>query len=160
MGFFDFLKKKEFAEIETLKKDLDAANERCKELSKFEGIADLDKEKEHIITAIKEEKDKFEQEKKQNEDTIKSLEEQIISLTKECEEKKSQIIELDDTILLQDFGMYSPVYDFANLEMYKGRCPPSGFAESLDNQAHLRRCERAAAAVVALAAHTCEQSGA
>lgn len=121
MGFFDFLKKKEFAEIETLKKDLDAANERCKELSKFEGIADLDKEKEHIITAIKEEKDKFEQEKKQNEDTIKSLEEQIISLTKECEEKKSQIIELDDTILLQDFGMYSPVYDFANLEMYKGR---------------------------------------
>ena len=121
MGFFDFLKKKEFAEIETLKKDLDTANNRCKELSKFEDIADLDKEKEHIITAIKEEKDKFEQEKKQNEDTIKSLEEQIISLTKECEEKKSQIIELDDTILLQDFGMYSPVYDFANLEMYKGR---------------------------------------
>ena len=121
MGFFDFLKKKEFAEIETLKKDLDAANNRCKELSKFEDIADLDKEKENILTSIKEEKDKFEQEKKQNEDTIKSLEEQIASLTKECEEKKSQIIELDDTILLQDFGMYSPVYDFANLEMYKGR---------------------------------------
>lgn len=121
MGFFDFLKKKEFAEIETLKKDLDAANERCKELSKFEDIADLDKEKESILTSIKEEKDKFEQEKKQNEDTIKSLEEQIASLIKECEEKKSQIIELDDTILLQDFGMYSPVYDFANLEMYKGR---------------------------------------
>ena len=119
--FFDFLKKKEFAEIETLKKDLDAANNRCKELSKFEDIADLDKEKENILTSIKEEKDKFEQEKKQNEDTIKSLEEQIASLTKECEEKKSQIIELDDTILLQDFGMYSPVYDFANLEMYKGR---------------------------------------
>lgn len=121
MGFFDFLKKKEFAEIETLKKDLDTANNRCKELSKFEDIADLDKEKENILTSIKEEKDKFEQEKKQNEDTIKSLEEQIASLTKECEEKKSQIIELDDTILLQDFGMYSPVYDFANLEMYKGR---------------------------------------
>lgn len=121
MGFFDFLKKKEFAEIETLKKDLDAANNRCKELSKFEDIADLDKEKENILTSIKEEKDKFEQEKKHNEDTIKSLEEQIASLTKECEEKKSQIIELDDTILLQDFGMYSPVYDFANLEMYKGR---------------------------------------
>lgn len=121
MGFFDFLKKKEFAEIETLKKDLDAANNRFKELSKFEGIADLDKEKENILTSIKEEKDKFEQEKKHNEDTIKSLEEQIASLTKECEEKKSQIIELDDTILLQDFGMYSPVYDFANLEMYKGR---------------------------------------
>lgn len=121
MGFFDFLKKKEFAEIETLKKDLDTANNRCKELSKFEDIADLDKEKESILTSIKEEKDKFEQEKKQNEDTIKSLEEQIASLIKECEEKKSQIIELDDTILLQDFGMYSPVYDFANLEMYKGR---------------------------------------
>ena len=121
MGFFDFLKKKEFAEIETLKKDLDTANNRCMELSKFEDIADLDKEKENILTSIKEEKDKFEQEKKQNEDTIKSLEEQIASLTKECEEKKSQIIELDDTILLQDFGMYSPVYNFANLEMYKGR---------------------------------------
>ncbi len=39
----------------------------------------------------------------------------------EIENKKKQVVELDNTILLQDYGMYSPVYDFADSEMYKDR---------------------------------------
>jgi len=36
-------------------------------------------------------------------------------------EKKKQIIELDDNILLQDFGMYTPVYNLMNSQAYKDK---------------------------------------
>ena len=35
--------------------------------------------------------------------------------------KQAQIIELDDRILLQDFGVYTPVYNLMNSEAYKNR---------------------------------------
>lgn len=114
MGLFDFLKRKELKEISSLR-------QRCEELSKYEEIADLDKEKEQIASFINEQKVKFEEEKKWHNDYISSLEKEIDSLSDEVKEKKSQVIELDETILLQEFGLYSPVYDFANSEIYKVR---------------------------------------
>jgi len=50
-----------------------------------------------------------------------NLANEISTLDKEIREKKSEIVELDDTILLQDYGLYSPVYDFASLDEYKNR---------------------------------------
>lgn len=137
MGFFDFLKHKELTEIALLKKDIESAKKkeemlsseiaalqsRCTELSKYENIVDIEKEKEKEKTLqfIREQNTKFEQDKQQHIKEINSLEDKITSLSDEVKQKKSQIVELDETILLQEFGMYSPIYDFANSEMYKER---------------------------------------
>lgn len=68
-----------------------------------------------------EQKERLAQEQQQSINTISSLQKNIASLSEEIEFKKLQIIELDETILLQEFGMYSPVYDFATSELYKDR---------------------------------------
>ena len=79
MGFFDFFKHKELTEIALLKKDLEIAKEkeerlsseiaairsRCLELSKYEEIANIEKEKDSTISFINEQNLKFEQEKQQ-----------------------------------------------------------------------------------------------
>ena len=135
MGFFDFLKHKELTEIALLKKDLEVAKEkeetlssevatlqsRCSELSRYEKIADIEKEKEKTLSFIQEQNTKFEQDKQEHINDINSLKDKITSLSEEVKQKESQIVELDETILLQEFGMYSPIYDFANSEMYKDR---------------------------------------
>ena len=135
MGFFDFLKHKELTEIALLKKDLEIAKEkeeslfsevstlqsRCAELSKYEKIADIEREKEQTLSFIQEQNTKFEQDKQRHINDIYSLEDKITALSEEVKQKESQIVELDETILLQEFGMYSPIYDFANSEMYKDR---------------------------------------
>lgn len=133
MGFLDFLKHRELTEIALLKKDLEMANERekklssdilllksrCEDLAKYEDIDNIDKEKEKTISLINEHKLKFEQEKQQYVDEIASLKDKITSLNETVNQKKKEVVELDETILLQDFGMYSPIYDFANSELYK-----------------------------------------
>lgn len=43
------------------------------------------------------------------------------SISKEIEDKKNMIVELDNTILLQDFGLYTPIYDFTSSEEYKNK---------------------------------------
>ena len=135
MGLFDFLKHKELTEIALLKKEIESAKEkeerlssevvmlqsRCSELSQYEKIADIEREKEKTLSFIQEQNTKFEQDKQQHINEINSLESKIASLSEEVKQRESQIVELDETILLQEFGMYSPIYDFANSEMYKDR---------------------------------------
>ena len=135
MGLFDFIKHKELTEIAILRKELEIAKEKeeclsseviklksqCEELSKYEKIADIEKEKEKIILFINEQNVKYEHEKQKYSDEIILLENKIALLSEDIKCKESQIIELDETILLQDFGIYSPIYDFANSEVYKDR---------------------------------------
>lgn len=47
------------------------------------------------------------------------LREKIAELTKIRDNLRSEIIELDDEILFQDFGVYKPQYCFAELDRYK-----------------------------------------
>lgn len=135
MGFFDFLKHKELTEIALLKKDLEIAKEKserlksdldvsnamCEKLSKYKEISDIESEKERIVSDIQEEKKRHEEEKSNIEKEIFRLKEEVKELSNEIEEKKKNVVELDETILLQEFGMYSPIYDFANSEQYKDR---------------------------------------
>ncbi len=44
---------------------------------------------------------------------------QLIEIGKQIESKKSEIILLDDVLLLQSFGFYTPHYDLQNSELYK-----------------------------------------
>ena len=117
MAFLDFLRRKELCEIRTLNEqiselaaDLDTAKSEINSLSKFKNISDLDKERQKLLSEMSD-----------IQCEINNLHKQINELTITIEEKKAEIIELDDTILLQDFGMYSPIYDFANSELYKER---------------------------------------
>lgn len=135
MAFFDFLKQKEFAEITCLKKDLEiSANKEqelnlkieelkkeCESLSQFKEIADLTKRKDKILSQIRVEEEQVEKAKESHLSEINQLKSEIEKLSEEIQNKKGKIVELDETILLQEFGMYSPIYDFANSEMYKDR---------------------------------------
>ena len=78
-------------------------------------------EKKRILREIEEAKEDFQKEERENKCNIENLKKDINELLKEIEDKKKQVIELDNTILLQDYGMYSPMYDFADSEMYKDR---------------------------------------
>ncbi len=46
---------------------------------------------------------------------------EICSLNSEIEQKKRYIIYLDDETLYQDFGLYTPVYNLMNSEIYKDK---------------------------------------
>lgn len=135
MGFFDFIKQKEFAEITCLKKDLEIYTNKekelnqkieefkkeCESLSKFKEITDLDSKRDEILSSIKLSQEKSKKANENYQSEIIRLRSEIDELSKEIQDKKGQIVELDETILLQEFGMYSPIYDFANSEMYKDR---------------------------------------
>ena len=128
MGLFDVFKRKELDLIQTLQKDLECAKQKsselekeCERLSIFSEVADLDKEKKNIISQIACEKESFQEEKKNLILKIESLKIESNSLTESIKEKRKEIVELNETILLQDFGMYSPIYDFATSEGYKDR---------------------------------------
>lgn len=52
---------------------------------------------------------------------INTIQKQIDELNYEVKEKRKQVVELDDEILYQSFGLYTPVYDLMNSSMYKKR---------------------------------------
>ena len=114
MGFFDFLKQKELDEIASLK-------ETCESLSKYKDVDDLDKYKDNVLLAIKQNEEKASIEEKRHKSEIERLKTEIDSLSKEIHDKKDMIVELDEAVLLQDFGIYKPIYNFANSELYKYR---------------------------------------
>lgn len=61
----------------------------------------------------------LEQQKADVESQINELQQEIVSLNTEIENKKGMLIELDEEILLQDFGVYKPRYQFTNADEYK-----------------------------------------
>lgn len=62
---------------------------------------------------------KYESETKKLNNSIDNAKIELAVLNNEIEEKKEEIFTLDDNILLQEFGLYEPVYDFATSEEYK-----------------------------------------
>lgn len=73
-------------------------------------IQKLTAEKLSIQTSIEEHKEQCEE-----------LLQEINLLDKEIEEKKELVIILDDELLYQDFGLYTPIYNLMNSEMYKDK---------------------------------------
>ena len=53
------------------------------------------------------------------ESSINSKIAEISELERALEQKKSVFIEIDEKILLQEFGLYEPKYDFMNVDQYK-----------------------------------------
>ena len=53
--------------------------------------------------------------------TTQHKEKTITSLDSQIQKKKQNLIQLDDEILMQDFGLYRPVYNFMAADNYKSR---------------------------------------
>lgn len=123
MGFFDFLKRKELAEIEALRG-------RVAELSKYERIADVDAEIANKISKAEETLSsitiKCEAKESDSNARIKELEEQINELSSKYtaglatyNELRKQIAIYTESLELADFGVYEPHFDFDTPDKYK-----------------------------------------
>lgn len=96
-----------------------AENEKLKnDLSKLEAI--LTPEVRDFIQ-LKDKLDEIKLEIQQNEYILRSKINEINSLDYQIQAKKTMIIETDEVILMQEFGLYQPKYDFANSDTYKER---------------------------------------
>lgn len=109
MGFLDTFKGKKY------KADLEGLQEKYDDLEK-------------LLSPEMKETAKFQEYKKELEKNItnleKKLQEQRIEtdgLTAEIASKKQQLISFDDAILVQEFGLYSPRYDFVKASEYKDK---------------------------------------
>lgn len=139
MGFFDLFKKKELKRISDLESESNRVNQELnnclsennllkneismlkENLSRYSKIVDLENESGLLERQIARQRTLLNSEKEELE---KDIEEKSLirdSIRNEIEEKKKEVVELDEKILLQDFGLYSPVYDFANSEGYADR---------------------------------------
>lgn len=58
---------------------------------------------------------------KKSEEMISKRESTLQNIDKEIHQKKSSLIVLDEEILVQEFGLYKPIYDFAKSDDYKNR---------------------------------------
>lgn len=80
----------------------------------------LSPEQQSII-ALKNELGALEKQRQQLYYDINQLGAQVQSLNNSIWEKKNQLIQLDERLLLQDFGLYEPRYDFCSSDEYKLR---------------------------------------
>lgn len=115
--------------IKELKNELEQANSKIQDLTQKSNeletlltpeILDVQK-REQLVAELLSKKEKLEH-------TIEDLNSKIVlhnstitNLEKEIISKQNEIIELDNQILLQDFGVYTPVYNLMNSEAYKDK---------------------------------------
>lgn len=97
------------SEIETKQKELDSL------------IANRDAEKAKIIAECDDNVKQKEIELKNLQLDVSAKQHALRELESTIASKKREIVQLDNEILLQEFGVYAPMYDFANSEMYKDR---------------------------------------
>ena len=132
MGFWNFLKKKELAKICELEQKIVELNSHIQKLHDYEVIVDAESEAsrimeeanqnaQKIVLSAQDEHSFLVQKNNSLKDMNSRLVENIQSLQSEIVSKKKQIVELDDNILLQDFGIYTPIYDFVNSDLFKNK---------------------------------------
>lgn len=97
--------------------DIRAENEKLKK-----DIVDL----QYILTPemkdviqLKKKLDEIKLEIQQNENTLNTKINEIAILNNQIQEKKKVLIETDEKILMQEFGLYQPKYDFTDSYIYK-----------------------------------------
>lgn len=114
MGFFDTFKGNQYKqEVERLQSEL----ERLK--STFTPEMHEAANIQNLISSLKAEANKVSNIIAQKNNEINKLNNTIDSLNGTIESKETEIICLDEEILMQSFGLYQPKYDFASSELYK-----------------------------------------
>lgn len=141
MSWFDFFKKKEIAEIDSLKSccqdfknkyndlfnkyqqvssDLNYERIKREEISdKYSCIIDIEEHIKEIKDKSKFEIDSLFIEKNELIHDIENKKKELSEIKKQIENKKTEIIQLDDQIQLQEFGLYTPIFKFSSSEKFK-----------------------------------------
>lgn len=121
MALFDFLKRRELEEIANLKTSINMQKEEinklqseCELLKPYSVIMDIENERQKL----KEECNRIQLE---TDEKINQKQNILEQCNKDIDEKKKEIDILNDEILLQTYGIYTPLYDFQKLEDYKER---------------------------------------
>lgn len=109
MSFLDAFKGNQYkAELDSLKQEYDSLKAlMTPEMQDYENI------RKRVDELGKSEAEKTE--------SIKKLSQEIDEINSEIELKKKEIINLNDDIVMQDFGLYRPQFDFANALIYKDK---------------------------------------
>ena len=114
MGFFDTFKGNQYkTEVERLQQELEALKasitpemqDALKIKEEISRLQDQQKNEQNLLYKL--------------EKTIDSKNQEIRSLDNTISQKNKQIVLLDDEILVQEFGLYKPQFDFASALDYK-----------------------------------------
>ncbi len=134
MKISDFFHLKEFkAEIENQKEKILDLEQKNKELnSVFTDEHGRALEIKKLIENLSAEKESLEKEIDRNKEEIEKLRTKKNALEKD-------VIELDDEKLMQEFGLYKPLYDFATSEEYK-----DALTDCREEQKYMMRMNNAA----------------
>lgn len=107
MGFLDTFKGKQYkSEAEELRSEL----ERCKSLLSPE-LMDVKTREDRLA--------KVEEETKAALEEAERLRSEASRLGAEVDEKKKFLVTFDDELMLQEFGLYEPRFDFTSVDQYK-----------------------------------------
>lgn len=114
----EFKYKEQIIVQENINKECRLQNrELSKKISEYEDI--LSEADYHNVKDIKNYLIKLENDKCNIEKVVNSRQSDLKRLNQNIEELEKKVIVLDDEILYQSFGLYTPMYDFANSEEYK-----------------------------------------
>lgn len=97
MGIFDSLFGNKKAELATLKAQIEAAEAK---------LVETENKRAELYAEIKTQ-------------ALNSAERELEALKIEIDNKRAIIVEFDEKILLQSFGLYKPLYDFAGVDDYQ-----------------------------------------
>jgi hypothetical protein len=133
MGFLDTFKGNQYkAELENLQQEYETLkNSITPEMKEVESI-------NQEITRLQNE---FSLKQKSMDDllrTISDKNQELSSIEQQISEKKKQLICLDEDVLVQEFGLYTPKFDFANALGYK-----EALSQIRENQKSMIKAQRA-----------------
>lgn len=121
MALFDIVKRRELEEIERLQEE---TGKQAQEIEKLkEQIAGVQAENGNL----RQENDRLSRIENYKEAErllrgyVAELSNDIKKLYLEREDKRKEVASIDEAILLQEFGLYKPMYDFSTSEGYKER---------------------------------------
>lgn len=154
--------KKELADYQQVRKERDALKKLVPETDIYRqlksAISLLEKHKIEIAQQVKNLESEFAK-KKQELELVYELQEQelkqqICDLNKQVSDKKDELIILEDSILLQSFGFYTPKYDFENSEIYRIK-----LEQIRNQQAAMVKSQKAAYCITSWTVNTSEKEG-
>lgn len=82
--------------------------------------AQLTPEQQNVV-AIQNQLQQLEGQRKWYEEEIAKLSQQAQALNNEIAQKSAQVVNLNDYISVQDYGLYKPSFEFANSDLYKDK---------------------------------------
>ena len=123
MGLFDFLKKKEFEEIQLLKKQIEEevnkTNELNSKLEQYSGISDIQREVEDKKKGFIELTDKQNLEISKSETELKELGAKYETSLETYKKLRKEVGLYESKLDLIEFGVYDPIYDFEHSDDYR-----------------------------------------